>query len=80
MHYHYQTSNFNILGYYEVRGVIAEGMAMSQDIKQTNLNKSIHQLQEIDLIMCSSTDIISRHYYTYVILIQISHRVAIPCI
>jgi len=32
--------------YYDVRGVIAEGMAMSEDIKQTNLNKSIH-LQEI---------------------------------
>ena len=27
--------------------VIAEGMAMTEDIKQTNLNKSIHQLREI---------------------------------
>jgi hypothetical protein len=90
-------------GYSDVRGVIAEGMAMSEDIKQTNLNKSIHQLQEIarewykneehdpmcvlalvagkeDLIMCSSTDTISKHYCTYVIPIQISHLVAIPCI
>jgi FMN-dependent NADH-azoreductase len=71
---------FQYIGYSDVRGVIAEGMAMSEDIKQTNLNKSIHQLQEIDLIMCSSTDTISKHYCTYVIPIQISHRVAIPCI
>jgi hypothetical protein len=38
---------FQYMGYSDVRGVIAEGMAMSEDIKQTNLNKSIHQLQEI---------------------------------
>jgi hypothetical protein len=37
-----------------------EGMAISEDIKQTNLNKSIHKLQEIDLIICSITDTISK--------------------
>ena len=38
---------FQYMGYSDVRGIIAEGMAMSEDIKQTNLNKSIHQLREI---------------------------------
>jgi FMN-dependent NADH-azoreductase len=38
---------FQYMGYSDVRGVIAEGMAMNEDIKQTNLNKSIHQLREI---------------------------------
>jgi FMN-dependent NADH-azoreductase len=38
---------FQYMGYSDVLGIIAEGMAMSEDIKQTNLNKSIHQLREI---------------------------------
>ena len=38
---------FQYMGYSDVRGILAEGMEMSEEIKQTNLNKSIYQVQEI---------------------------------
>jgi len=38
---------FQYMSYSDVRGILAEGMEMSEEIKQTNLNKSICQVQEI---------------------------------
>jgi hypothetical protein len=38
---------FQFLGYSDVRGVLAEGMAKEEEIKQTNLNKSINQVRAI---------------------------------
>ena len=38
---------FQYMGYSDVRGIHAEGMEMSEEIKQINLNKSICQVQEI---------------------------------
>jgi hypothetical protein len=38
---------FQFLGYSDVRGVLAEGMAKEEEIKQTNLNKSIHHVRAI---------------------------------
>jgi FMN-dependent NADH-azoreductase len=38
---------FQFMGYSDVRGVLAEGMAMNEEIKQINLNKSIRQVREI---------------------------------
>jgi FMN-dependent NADH-azoreductase len=38
---------FQYMGYSDVRGILAEGMAMNEEIKQTNLNKSIRQVQAI---------------------------------
>lgn len=42
-------SNLEIqyMGYSDVRGVLAEGMAMKEEVKQTNLNKSIRQARAI---------------------------------
>src|ERR671924_453885 len=34
---------FQFMGYSDVRGILAEGMAMREEVKQTNLNESIHQ-------------------------------------
>jgi FMN-dependent NADH-azoreductase len=38
---------FQFMGYSDVRGILAEGMAMNEEVKQTNLNKSIRQVREI---------------------------------
>ena len=38
---------FQYMAYSDVRGILAEGMEMSEEVKQTNLNKSIHDVQEI---------------------------------
>jgi FMN-dependent NADH-azoreductase len=38
---------FQFLGYSDVRGILAEGMAKEEEIKQTNLNKSINQVRAI---------------------------------
>jgi FMN-dependent NADH-azoreductase len=38
---------FQFLGYSDVRGVLAEGMAKEEEVKQTNLNKSIRQVRAI---------------------------------
>ena len=38
---------FQFMGYSDVRGVLAEGMAMNEEVKQNYLNKSIHQGREI---------------------------------
>jgi FMN-dependent NADH-azoreductase len=38
---------FQYMGYSDVRGILAEGMEMSEETKQINLNKSICQVQEI---------------------------------
>jgi FMN-dependent NADH-azoreductase len=38
---------FQFMGYSDVRGILAEGMAMKEEVKQTNLNKSIRQVQAI---------------------------------
>jgi FMN-dependent NADH-azoreductase len=38
---------FQYMGYSDVRGILAEGMDMSEEIKQINLNNSIWQVQEI---------------------------------
>ncbi|MGE0243755.1 MAG: FMN-dependent NADH-azoreductase [Nitrososphaeraceae archaeon] len=38
---------FQYMGYSDIRGVHAEGMDTSEEIKQINLNKSIWQVQEI---------------------------------
>jgi FMN-dependent NADH-azoreductase len=38
---------FQFMGYSDVQGILAEGMAMSEEIKQYNLNKSIHQVRVI---------------------------------
>ena len=35
------------MGYSDVRGVLAEGMAMNEEVKQTNLNESIRQVRAI---------------------------------
>jgi FMN-dependent NADH-azoreductase len=40
-------SEFQFMGYSDVRGILAEGMAMKEEIKQTNLNKSIFQVRSI---------------------------------
>jgi FMN-dependent NADH-azoreductase len=38
---------FQYMGYSDVRGILAEGMAMNEEVKQINLNKSIRQVQAI---------------------------------
>ena len=38
---------FQFMGYSDVRGIHAEEMAMNEEIKQNNLNKSIQQVQAI---------------------------------
>jgi FMN-dependent NADH-azoreductase len=38
---------FQFLGYSDVRGVLAEGMAKEEAVKQTSLNKAIHQVRAI---------------------------------
>jgi FMN-dependent NADH-azoreductase len=38
---------FQFLGYSDVRGVLAEGMAKEEEVKQMNLNKSIRQVRAI---------------------------------
>ncbi len=38
---------FQYMGYSDVRGILAEGMAMNEEIKKTNLNKSIRQVRAI---------------------------------
>jgi FMN-dependent NADH-azoreductase len=38
---------FQYMGYSDVRGILAEGMVMNEEVKQTNLNKSILQVREI---------------------------------
>ena len=35
------------MGYSDVRGILAEGMAMREEVKQTNLNESVHQVRAI---------------------------------
>jgi FMN-dependent NADH-azoreductase len=38
---------FQFLGYSDVRGILAEGMAKEEEVKQTSLNKSIRQVRAI---------------------------------
>jgi PPOX class F420-dependent enzyme/OxyR family protein len=38
---------FQYMGYSDVRGALAEGMSMKDEVKQTNLDKSIHQIRAI---------------------------------
>jgi FMN-dependent NADH-azoreductase len=38
---------FQYMGYSDVRGVLAEGMAMKEEVKQTNLDKSMRQIRAI---------------------------------
>ena len=38
---------FQYMGYSNVRGVLAEGMSMKEEVKKTNLNKSIRQVRAI---------------------------------
>jgi FMN-dependent NADH-azoreductase len=38
---------FQYMKYSDVRGILAEGMAMNEEVKQTNLNKSIRQVRAI---------------------------------
>jgi FMN-dependent NADH-azoreductase len=38
---------FQYMGYSDVRGVLAEGMSMKEEVKQINLNKSICQMRAI---------------------------------
>jgi FMN-dependent NADH-azoreductase len=38
---------FQFMGYSDVRGVLSEGMAMNEEVKQTNLNKSIRRVRAI---------------------------------
>jgi FMN-dependent NADH-azoreductase len=38
---------FQFLGYSDVRGILAEGMAKEEEVKQTSLNKSISQVRAI---------------------------------
>jgi FMN-dependent NADH-azoreductase len=38
---------FLYMGYSDVRGVLAEGMTMNEEVKQTNLDKSIRQVRGI---------------------------------
>jgi hypothetical protein len=40
-------SEFLFMGYSDVRGILAEGMAMKEEIKQISLNKSILQVRAI---------------------------------
>ena len=35
------------MGYSDVRGILAEGMTKEEEVKQTNLNKLIRQVQAI---------------------------------
>jgi hypothetical protein len=35
------------MGYSDVRGILAEGMSMNEEVNQTNLNKSIRQVRAI---------------------------------
>ena len=35
------------MGYSDVQGVLAEGMSMKEEVKQTNLNKSVRQVRAI---------------------------------
>ena len=41
------TFEFQYMGYSDVRGILAEGMAMKEEVKQANLNKSISQVRAI---------------------------------
>jgi FMN-dependent NADH-azoreductase len=36
---------FQFLGYSDVRGILAEGMAVNEEIKQANLNKAISEVR-----------------------------------
>ena len=38
---------FQYMEYSDVRGILAEGMVLKEEVKQTNLNKSIHQARAI---------------------------------
>jgi FMN-dependent NADH-azoreductase len=38
---------FQFLGYSDVRGILAEGMAKEEEVKQASLNKSIHHVRAI---------------------------------
>jgi FMN-dependent NADH-azoreductase len=38
---------FQYMGYSDVRGILAEGMAVNEEVRQTNLNKSIIKVREI---------------------------------
>jgi FMN-dependent NADH-azoreductase len=38
---------FQYMGYSDVRGVLAEGMSMKEEVKQTNLDKSMRQIRAI---------------------------------
>jgi FMN-dependent NADH-azoreductase len=38
---------FQFMGYSDVRGVLSEGMAMNEEVRQTNLHKSIRQVRTI---------------------------------
>jgi FMN-dependent NADH-azoreductase len=38
---------FQFMGYSDVRGILAEGMAKEEQVKQTNLNKSIRQVRAV---------------------------------
>jgi FMN-dependent NADH-azoreductase len=38
---------FQYMGYSDVRGILAEGMAVNEEVRQTNLNKSIIKVLEI---------------------------------
>jgi hypothetical protein len=38
---------FQYMGYSDLRGVLAEGMTRNEEVKETNLNKSIHEVQQI---------------------------------
>lgn len=35
------------MGYSDVRGILVEGMAMNEEVRQTNLNESIRQVRAI---------------------------------
>ena len=41
------TTEFQLLGYSDVRGILAEGMVMSEEIQQSNLNKAISEVRAI---------------------------------
>jgi FMN-dependent NADH-azoreductase len=38
---------FQYMGYSDVRGILAEGMAMNEEVRRSNLNKSIRQVRAI---------------------------------
>lgn len=38
---------FQYMGYSDARGILAEGMAMDEEVKHANLNKSIRHVQEL---------------------------------